>query len=61
MGNKDRDLYEKTGRFGSKNKMSAFIPPFILTLSAKYKRNADHFILVPVSYTHLTLPTNSLV
>lgn len=26
MGNKDRDLYEKTGRFGSKNKMSAFIP-----------------------------------
>ena len=25
MGNKDRDLYEKTGRFGSKNKMSAFI------------------------------------
>ena len=46
MNNKDRDLYEKTGRFGSKNKMSAFIPPFILTLSAKYKRNADHFILV---------------
>ena len=36
MGNKDRDLYEKTGRFGSKNKKSAFIPPFILTLSAKY-------------------------
>lgn len=29
-----------------KTKMSAFIPPFILTLSAKYKRNADHFILV---------------
>ena len=32
MGNKDRDLYEKTGRFGSKNKPSAFIPLFIVTL-----------------------------
>ena len=46
MSNKDRDFYEIKWRFGSKNKMSAFIPPFILTLSAKYKRNADHFILV---------------
>lgn len=35
MGNKDRDLYEKTGRFGSKNKMSAFYSPFYINFVRK--------------------------
>ena len=32
MSNKDRDFYEIKWRFGSKNKPSAFIPLFIVTL-----------------------------
>ena len=45
MGNKDRDLYEKTGRFGSKNKPSTFIPLFIVTLHTKYQTNDLKFTI----------------
>ena len=39
MSNKDRDFYEIKWRFGSKNKPSAFIPLFIVTLHTKDKDN----------------------
>ena len=45
MSNKDRDFYEIKWRFGSKNKPSAFIPLFIVTLP-----NEIPNILFKISY-----------
>ena len=45
MSNKDRDFYEIKWRFGSKNKPSAFIPLFIVTLHTKYQTNDLKFTI----------------
>lgn len=43
--NKDRDFYEIKWRFGSKNKPSAFIPLFIITLQYKYETDDLKFTI----------------
>ncbi|EEZ04654.1 hypothetical protein F3F27_10205 [Bacteroides ovatus] len=43
--NKDRDFYEIKWRFGSKNKPSAFIPLFIVTLHTKYQTDDLKFTI----------------
>ncbi|CAG9915378.1 hypothetical protein F3B77_11425 [Bacteroides ovatus] len=43
--NKDRDFYEIKWRFGSKNKPSAFILLFIVTLHTKYQTDDLKFTI----------------